>query len=490
MKKSRNLLLLVVLAIILASCSFAPETVNTDIATNPDDIESSIETEQSIFDILPQRNFEGETFTIYIPPNPDSPVDKGTYAEDINGDTFNDAVYNRNLKIEQTYNVEFKFQFGDSWNSTYEYMKKSVMSGDSGIDVYFTHVIANVATIISDGLVCEWTNVPHIDFEKPWWNKSIIQNLNIANKKFYTASSVSIQEPLILLFNKTMFESYNLDDPYDLVRSGLWTIDKLSELAETATADLNGDGKMTIDDQFGLEYGIHWQIPALMYACDEITILLDENGYPNINIDSEKMYGIFEKIYNLLYEGDKTYCYNGNTTETANIPHIGIASGRVLFCQWNLFSCEKLRDCDVDYGILPLPKYDEKQEGYMTNSWTGMYCIPVTATENQLDKIGIVMESMSALGYTDVVPVYYENVLNSKVSRDVDSCEMLDIILSGLVFDMGLNFNVGVSAGGFMGDILISKNKDYSSSVAKQIKTIAKSYDNYYQTVDKKYGAG
>lgn len=487
MEKAKNILLLVILAIFLTSCSTVTETQKSE--TTASGTETAAETEQTIFDILPERDFAEESFTIYIPPNPDSPVDKGTFAEEVNGDTFNDAVYNRNLKIEQTYNTAIKFIIGDSWNSTYDFMKKAVMAGDNAADVYFTHVIANVSTIISDVLVTEWTNVPHIDFEKPWWNSSIIQNLNIANKKFYAASSASIQEPLVLLFNKTMLESYNLDDPYELVRTGSWTFEKLSELAESATVDLNGDGEFTVDDQFGLEYGIHWQIPALMYACDEVTVKLDENGYPAINIDSEKMYGIFDKIYNLLFTGNKTFCYDGNVTETANIPHIGIASGRVLFCQWNLFSCEKLRDCEVEYGILPLPKYDEKQERYVTNSWTGMYCIPITATEEQLDKIGIVMESMSALGYNDVVPVYYENVLNNKVSRDVESCEMLDIILSGVVYDMGLNFNVGSSAGSFMGEVLYSPKKDYASSVAKQVDKIAKAYDKYYQTVTDKYSA-
>lgn len=485
MKKAKKLLLPVILAIVLTACSSVSDPQNTE--TTAISTETAAETEQTIFDILPERDFAGENFTIYIPPNPDSPVDKGTYATELNGDTFNDTVYNRNLKIEQTYNTAFEFIIGDSWDSTYNFMKKSVMSGDNAADVYFTHVIANVSTIISDMLVTEWTNVPHIDFEKAWWNNSIIQNLNIANKKFYTASSASIQEPLILLFNKTMLAGYNLEDPYELVRKGSWTFEKLSELAEAATEDLNGDGKFTIDDQFGLEFGVHWQLPALMYACDEVTVKLDENGYPTVNIDSEKMYGIFEKINNLLFTGDKTFCYDGNVTETANIPHIGIASDRVLFCQWNLFSCEKLRDCEVEYGILPLPKYDEKQERYVTNSWTGMYCIPITSTEEQLDKIGIVMESMSALGYSDVVPVYYENVLNNKVSRDVDSCEMLDIILSGVVYDMGLNFNVGSSAGFFMADVLNSSKKDYASSVAKQVDKIAKAYDKYYQTVTEKY---
>ena len=99
-----------------------------------------------------------------------------------------------------------------------------------------------------------------------------------------------------------------------------------------------------------------------------------------------------------------------------------------------------------------------------------------------LDRIGIMMESMSALGYTDVVPVYYDNVLKNKTSRDVDSCEMLDIILAGLTYDVGLNFQIGTSAGTFMSSCIVNK-QDYASSVAKNTKSMTKMYDKFYNTV-------
>jgi hypothetical protein len=282
-----------------------------------------------------------------------------------------------------------------------------------------------------------------------------------------------------------MLQNLVLEDPYKLVREGKWTIDKLSEMAVAASKDLNGDGIFDKgDDQFGLEYGIQWQTPSLMYACDLLTVTLDSNGYPAVEIDSQKQIAAYEKIYNLLWDGDKTYCYVGDVPALANVPHIGIESNRVLFVQWNLFNCENLRAAEVEYGILPLPKYDENQEKYLSNSWTGMYGLPVNIPEEKLEMIGTVMESMSALGRTDVIPVYYDILLKEKVSRDDDSREMLDIILDGMVYDSGLNFQTGSGwPGFFVTELLKAKNANYVSAVERQKDRIVNDYDKFYQKV-------
>ena len=441
--------------------------------------------ELSIFEILPANDFKGDTFTVYVPPNPDSPVDKGTFVEELMGEVFNDAVYNRNLKVENEYNVKINAIYGKSWDSTYADMKKDIKAGDLRADVYFTHVQAGVASMASEGLLREWLAVPHLDFDKPWWNQTAITNLNVANKTFYLSGSMSIQDPILLVFNKTLLQNLALEDPYKLVREGKWTIDKLGEMAVAGSKDLNGDGKFDkLEDQYGLEFGVCWQTPSLMYACDEITVILDSEGYPKVEIDNQRKIEAYEKIYNLLWEGDKTFCFSGSTVKENNHPHIGIDSGRVLFCQYNLFTCENLRAADVEYGILPLPKYDENQKKYMTCSWTGMYGLPINIAEEKLEMIGIIMESMSALGYKDVIPVYYDILLKEKVSRDDDSRDMLDIILTDLIFDLGLNYQVGTSMpGNFVRDLITSKKQNYMSEVEKVKAKMEKDYDKLYNKI-------
>ena len=56
---------------------------------------------------------------------------------------------------------------------------------------------------------------------------------------------------------------------------------------------------------------------------------------------------------------------------------------------------------------------------------------------------GAVVELMSAEGHYGLHEAYYENNLGSKISRDVQSTEMLDLIFSSRSFDLGGMFSWG-----------------------------------------------
>ena len=443
-----------------------------------------------IFEILPPNDFDGVTMKIYIPPNDENPVHKGTFAavgtagryeEELTGEAFNDAVYNRNRRIEDEYNLRLEPVYGNNWDAAYKDISKDVLANDLRADVYFTHVFRDISPMVTGGYVRDWDAIPNIDLEKPWWNQTSINNLSIANKIFLISGSVAIQDVILLAFNKGLIQDLAIESPYNLVRGGKWTLDKLNELASAASFDLNGDGVFDPkDDRYGLAFCIDWHSPALMYACNEISATLDKDGYPHVELITEKKIAAFEKIHGVLWEGNKTHRYNGNPS--AGIP---IDSGRVLFHGYNLFSVEKyLRASEIEYGILPLPKYDEKQENYMTCSWTGMYTLPLTINEAKFEMIGTVMESMAALGHTDVIPVYHGILLKEKISRDDDSRDMLDIILNNIVYDVGLVFEIGSSHPGNMIKLMFgNQEKIYVSEMEKSMEKILLDYDNLYNTI-------
>jgi len=109
-KKALIILIVFVLAVnILTSCADTnQDSPNNNQENNnnnandggPANESEEAEPEISIFDILPANDFGGMTFTVYVPPNPDSPVDKGTFVEELTGEAFNDAVFNRNRSVE------------------------------------------------------------------------------------------------------------------------------------------------------------------------------------------------------------------------------------------------------------------------------------------------------------------------------------------------------------------------------------------------------
>lgn len=99
------------------------------------------------------------------------------------------------------------------------------------------------------------------------------------------------------------------------------------------------------------------------------------------------------------------------------------------------FYISSLRNMDADFGILPYPKYDEAQKDYLARiegiELTG---VPVTA---DTEFVSAIMEAMASESATTVVPAYYDVALKTKMTRDNDSAEMLDIIFENRVFDLG-----------------------------------------------------
>ena len=447
--------------------------------------EISSEKEFSIYDTLPAADFGGETFVIYNPPNPDSPVDKGTTAEEMNGEVFNDTVFQRNKLIEEKFNVVIKTFSGKSWDSAYGDLRKVNSAGLTDYDVVYTHIISNISSFVSENLVQDWQKVPHVDFSQPWWNKSTINSMIINGKSYYASGSMHIHDPLVLIDNKNLIRDLGLDNPYDLVKSGEWTIDKLAEMAKAASFDLNGDGKFDDDDRYGLEYGKSWQIPSLFYASGMQPVIGVDTGAPKVNLNNTKVVEIYEKVYNLFYDGNQTLLFGGSTTQENNFPRLGIESGRVLFTQYNLFTCENLRQTEIDYGILPMPKYNKEQAGYISNSWTGMMVVPsYIVDEARLSRIGIIMEAMAAEGYSKVLPVYYDVVLKEKYARDEDSRHMLDIIMDSIVYDIGLSFNDAGGAGTFMSGLLNSKKQNFTSEIEKSEAKIQAALDKVFVRIN------
>ena len=50
---------------------------------------------------------------------------------------------------------------------------------------------------------------------------------------------------------------------------------------------------------------------------------------------------------------------------------------------------------------------------------------------------GMIIEELSFLSYRDILPVYYDVVLNVKMVRDEESVEMLKILFDSKTFDFG-----------------------------------------------------
>ena len=106
-----------------------------------------------------------------------------------------------------------------------------------------------------------------------------------------------------LIMNKNLYADLwgDPDDVYASVLEMTWTFDRYCELIEGAYIDLNGNGAIDKDDQFGHIAFQYWgpMIPWLISG-DPGFIARDENGYPTIAVNNERSYLLTEKLSAIL----------------------------------------------------------------------------------------------------------------------------------------------------------------------------------------------
>ena len=390
-------------------------------------------------------------------------------AEEMNGEVLNDAVYARNLKIEEKYNIKITDAIAEFDQMTSK-INQSVKAGDDIYDAVCMHVIT-FPPLAQAGNFLDLFEMPKIDLSKPWWNQGSTKDLSIINRLFIMQGDLLIMDNdamEAMIFNKKLIQDYNLGSPYDIVKGGEWTFDKLIEMMKNASKDLNGDGQMIAeDDLFGCLVQADTDMSFLISGGEKICAK-DENDIPVITFGSERCYRILEAVSELNLDGDNVV--NLHRIAEARGPEVQVQmmeEDRALFSWIRMRTVEELRGMDTDFGIIPMPKLEKAQERYIThmNPHTGVG-ISILRTASDLERTGTVLEDLCAESKYTLQPAYYEINLSGKYVRDDESHEMLDIILSNTAHDIGYVYDFG-GFGSTMIYFGMNKKTDYASTFEK-----------------------
>ena len=122
-----------------------------------------------------------------------------------------------------------------------------------------------------------------------------------------------------------------------------------------------------------------------------------------------------------------------------------------------------MRGMETDFGIIPYPKYDENQSEYYNLISTILVpgvSVPVTNAEPE--KAGLILEAMAYYSVDTLTAAYYDNALHTRYVRDEESGDMLDIIFSTRVYDLGFISNVG-GLGQLIGNMFRAKKTNFAS---------------------------
>lgn len=469
------------LACMAAGCAEKADDIAED--TSVSDVETAEEKEEETDrahtkDNLPDNlDFGGEKVTIH------GRGDSGSIRElscELTGDVVEDAIYTRNLNVENRLNIKIEpfTPYGwQNYSQALAQIRSSIASGDNEFTLIAGYS-APAPALATEGLVLNLNSLPYLDTAMPWWAQSIVKDLDInGNLAFLTGdlSLTMIASSYSMAVNFSIAEAYNLSGFYDYVHNGQWTIDKVNEIATTVYDDVNGNGKKDSGDIVGLLFANDYSNDAdsFMQGSKVTLTSRDEEGYPYLDVNVEKMADLVTKVYTLFYECD------GALLDRTVYIELEFPKGTVLLAPSYLeFFTDSYKGMDDDYGIMPYPKYDEVQDTYSTRVQDGVsiWCVPTTA--DNLDLCGATLEALCAESYRIVTPAYFDTALKVKYSRDDESSQMLDIIRDGVMFNFEIIYNGEMGgAWNIMRDMMGNKKNNFASEWAKKEKTYTKSLE-------------
>lgn len=448
--------------------------VGTAAGTEPA-VEETEDPRLAVSDDLPEMDYAGDTFTIL--------THSDTYycVEEENGDILNDVYYKRQALVEERFNVDIKAHNAGGIQENVTLLTTSVLAGDDSYDLAVIHSIQGGPTLITEHVLLDWNDIEGINMTKPWWNQQINETLNIADRQYYIAGYISNPSPFCMFYNPALGAQFDFEDIYTVVNEGRWTLDYLMQLADEVSSDLNGDGKMEYtDDRFGIGFNNDNETLNFMYGANVVSVLIDEDGQPTPNINNDKVQVLVDKVWSLANEKDRSI-FVGYSDE--GLTNTAFREGRSLILTGGIDNAVGLRDAEIDFAVIPYPKFDEAQEGYYTHvdAWNGILCVGKSVKDTE--RVGIITEAYAAETWKHVIPVFYEKALSDKYFRDEQSVDMMNLIYDGILYDFGYVFDNWLGTTWVLPKITQSKNTNLASYWAKIEKKVAKHYQKLYDAV-------
>ena len=423
---------------------------------------------------LPQKNFDGAgiNFLVISEKHNANNYSQEIYAEKENGDPLNDAVYYRNVYVEDLYGTKITETRADDPAGS---ARTAVLAGE---DLYQVLMMGmdECMTIAQMEALYNLNEVEYLDLSRAWWDQNVNGALTCRGTSYMAVGDINIMDDnatWVTFFNKKLAEDYTLPDFYGIADEGKWTMDVLLENARITNTDLNGDNEITWEDRFGIGTD-KYNFSNLLMGAGERYWNWNDAGDLEPVIYNDRAVAVMEKIFTLMYDEPTTVNsdqYWGIVSGTPNSTVLRKSFGedRMTFYIASMLTYSLMRSMESDFGLLPMPKYDEAQESYHSPILprnTSALSIPITNADTAMT--GYLVEAMAAKSSTTLRPAYYTYTIEGKGLRDEDSARMLDIVLSTKIVDFGSVFDFGDMVAAFQ-NLTLTNGTDIASTYASRI---------------------
>lgn len=375
-------------------------------------------------DELPKRDYDGAAFFItttnadYISPeNTESTVSR--------------LAMIRNAEVEERLNITLITTVTDSSTMLAE-LKNAIASDSYYTDLLMPQIYTVGSFRMADTLL-NMRTLPFFDLDKPYFNAASSDMTSGGYSTYGVAGDASISPSSFaaVYMNKSLLSSAgaDTDNIYSMANSGTWTWDEYIRLTEAVN---------TLSENTGVHY---YTTTAENTASRLPDLIFKSSGNNYISAGVRRVPVVGYSVKNTKKTMENLYKIYSDKNKIIDSSAGGInifSKGEAAFLIDYLYVMSWMTNSDADWGVLPLPKEEEKDE-YRTliANTEAVFAVPKNHTNGEFAAITLSCLNAASYGYIYDEYVNY-NMLH--VLRDNDSVNMLDLILDTPSFDFAFAF--------------------------------------------------
>ena len=421
--------------------------------------------------------------------------------DEADSDMVKEAIYRRNLATEERLGVTFEW-VGQEGNSSkranFTNYVLNCYSGGTYYDIIATYS-RTAGMLLTNGLIQDLNSIEdsYINIEQPWWPASMVDTCAIDNSLFFVSGDIStnvLHFMYAVYYNMDMLNNLGLSDPVAMVDNKTWTIDALIELSSELYQDLDQSGDQSDLDQYGF-CTTYFHLDAFYTGSDMMCLVPGTDTYIAISEDyfGQKTVDLVDKLSAWFKAGDSYINPYGGDVDY-DTP---FEEGNCLFCLNRVYMADNeygkgtapLRNADWEYGILPVPLYDESQENYITvvgNPFT-LWSVMQNAKDPSMSTA--VIECLASEAYRKTSPTIFENNMKYRYTPDAagkgDSARMFDIVRESIAFDLGRIFSDSMSMMSELPSRTASQTGSWATMKAQYERTFKRSLSDLNKSLEK-----
>ena len=373
--------------------------------------------------------------------------------EEMNGVAIDEAILVRDANLSERVGVILDYTpIEVTSNGTlltkFKTFVQQAYEGGTPFDIVASYSRSN-AICASAGYFMNMSNIKDsfLEIDAPWWNEEITTKSAIGDNYYMItgdASALLVQMTYCVYFNADMLLDRGLESPYDLVKDNAWTYEKMLEMGMYFYEDLNDNNKIDLEDMLPI-IGEYYAWPAFFHGCGINFATKDDDGMIIVDpvLVDEKAIDLYQVIFDSVHLDGSFVGYDQDLLGNF------LAEKSMFWITQSGTAATSFADVEFEYGCVPMPKYDTKQEEYRCTVHNDMtlFSIMRGVDEARHQMITAVLESWAYEAYTETTPVIFEQIMQYQKSASPEMTEMLGLIRDSGYFDFIRLYTVDYGTG-------------------------------------------